>query len=481
MPNTVVVVGAGVTGLVAARQLAMDESLEVIVLEASDRVGGQIRTERIDGALVDVGAEAIHLGAPQVAGLVRELGLDDTVIGAAPGASVLATRKGLRPLPAGVGPTGPTKILPVLKSGILTPAGLLRAGLEPLMARHRVEGDEGVGVFTRRRFGREVTDTFVDPLLGNLHGGDVRLLSLQSTAPQLVGDAASGTSMLLKSLRRTKSAAPAPASALPMFASWPEGLETFTRALADQSGAAILTNSAVTGLTRDSGRWTVEVGDQTISADQVLFTTPADVTAGLLETVCPEVTRALAWVPQVSVATVVLGWPREQARRSQMLRDSNGVLLPGKAVRTFKAATNLSRKWPSLGSAHHLLRASVGRFGSTAAEDLDDDAMTAAVAAELAELAGTPWQPEVREVFRWPRSMPQLQPGHADRISAARDALHEVGGLWIAGCGVDGLGIGSTVKSANRAATEIVFHVHRDNPEELPAWAQTNHHSRGVK
>lgn len=196
----VVVVGAGVSGLVAARELTKHPELEVICLEGSDRVGGQLHTLEIDGAAVDVGAEAIHLGAPHVAALVRELGLAERVVGAARGASVMGTRKGLRPLPAGVGPTGPTKIWPVLKSGILTPRGLLRAGLEPLMARRRVPEDVTVGSFTQGRFGKEVTDTFVDPLLGNLHGGDVHRLSLQATAPQLVADASNGTSMLLKNL-----------------------------------------------------------------------------------------------------------------------------------------------------------------------------------------------------------------------------------------------------------------------------------------
>ncbi|MGO4956886.1 protoporphyrinogen oxidase [Luteococcus sp. Sow4_B9] len=454
----VVVVGAGVTGLVAARELAKDESLEVICLEASDRVGGQLNTIEVDGAHVDVGAEAIHLGAPHVAALVRELGLDADVIGAAPGSSVLATRKGLRPLPAGVGPTGPTKILPVLKSGILSPLGLIRAGLEPLMARRRFPDDMGVGEFTARRFGREVTDTFVDPLLGNLHGGDIRHLSLQSTAAQLTATAAEGQSMLLKTLKPAKGAAPAPSgSVLPMFASWPEGLSTFTRALATQTKATIRTGCPATGLTHVGSQWQVHLADgETVTADHVLVTTPSAASAALLRGSCPEAVELYEGVPTASVATVLLGWERDDVANNPTLRDANGILLPSNRARTFKAATNLTRKWPTLTSRHHLLRASVGRDGNSLADDLSDDQLTSRVAAELGELIGLTAAPQVRAVHRWPHSMPQLRPGHKARVARARAALATLGGITIAGCSVDGLGIGSTVASGQRAARDIL-------------------------
>lgn len=479
----VVVVGAGMTGLVAARELAKDDRFEVICLEAADRVGGQICTLPIDGAQVDVGAEAVHLGAPQVAALVRELGLADDVVAAAPGGSVMATRKGLQPLPAGVGPTGPTKVLPVLKSGILTPLGILRAGLEPLMALRKLPDDLSVGDFTARRFGREVTDTFVDPLLGNLHGGDVHRLSLQATAPQLAPDAVSGTSLLLKNLtlpqpvarlvgRVLPALAPKPArprpggSPLPMFATWPDGLQTLPRTLAEQGGAQVRTGCPVTSLSRpDDGRWllTLASGEQ-IDADEVLLTTPGAVSAGLLREHCPEAAALYAAVPTASVATVVLGYDPAQATANHILREHNGILLPSMRVRTFKAATNLSRKWPRLGATHHLLRASVGRTGTTMADDLTDEQLTSRVAEEIADLTGLAAQPQVRVVHRWPASMPQLQPGHKQRVAAARAALARIDGLHIAGCSVDGLGIGATVKSGQEAARVIISsHNQKDN------------------
>src|SRR5690606_19807802 len=114
--------------------------------------------------------------------LVDELGLSASLVTATPGSSRLATRRGLRPLPAGVGPAGPSRLLPVLTSRTLTIPELLRAGLEPLAARRAAvltpDADVSVADFVGSRFGRAVSDTFVDPLLGNLHAGDVGRLSL---------------------------------------------------------------------------------------------------------------------------------------------------------------------------------------------------------------------------------------------------------------------------------------------------------------
>lgn len=140
----VAVVGGGVSGLVAARELAL-AGARVTVLEAGSTIGGQVRTVTFAGCQVDVGAEALHDAAPQVRRLITDLGLQEDLVHASTGAAWIWTARGLRRLPAGVGPGGPTRLGPVLRANVLSPAGLARAAMEPLVPRTSVDPDLGVG------------------------------------------------------------------------------------------------------------------------------------------------------------------------------------------------------------------------------------------------------------------------------------------------------------------------------------------------
>ena len=459
-PLRVAIVGGGVTGLVAAwRILAERPDAEVSLLEASDRLGGQVRAIDVDGVQVDVGAEAIHLGAPDAAALVRELGLDRSVIAARHGQSMLLTRRGLRPLPAGVGPTGPTQVGPVLKSGILSVPGLVRAGLEPFTRRPRPY-DLTVGEFIDGRFGREVTDTFVDPLLGNLHSGSVHQLSLHATAKQLVPVAASGTSLLIRALKKPtppprRPDAPAP---LPMFASWPGGLGALVSALVSalEGRATLRTGVRAEAIVQAGDAWRIESSGGPAEADAVVVAVGPGATRRLLGPHSPSLDAAMDQVETASVATVVLAYDKKAVRDNAVLRDFNGLLLNSRQSGVLKAMTNMSRKWPLDHPDWHIVRASVGRAGSTTAVELSDEAMAAAVTHELSGLLGLAAKPAFAEVVRWPGTLPQLAVGHLERIAAARSELARLGGLHLAGSASDGLGLTSTIASGTAAARAVV-------------------------
>ncbi len=459
-PHRVVIVGGGVTGLVAARQILRDRpETTVTVLEGSERLGGQVLAIDVGGVAVDVGAEAIHLGAPAAADLVRALGLDATVIAARRGQSMLLTRRGLRPLPAGVGPTGPTQVAPVLRSGILSWHAVVRAGLEPLTRRPQAS-DVAVGDFVRGRFGREVADTFVDPLLGNLHSGDVHRLSLRATAKQLVPVAESGTSLLLRALRKPtppprRPDAPAP---LPMFASWPGGLGALVDALTSSLAghATVRTGVRAEAIVRAGDAWRVDTSDGPVEADAVVVAVGPRPAAALLGPHSPAVARAMEAVDTASVATVVLAYEREAAEKNAVLRDANGLLLNSHQSGVLKAMTNMSRKWPLDHPSWHIVRVSVGRAGSRVAVDLSDPQMLASASRELASLIGLSATPVFATVVRWPDAMPQLTVGHVERMAAARADLAGIPGLHLAGSAADGLGLTSTIASGVQVARTLV-------------------------
>lgn len=463
--------GAGLTGLAAAHRLS--STCEVTVLEASDRVGGQLVAIQVparDGGTipVDVGAESLHLGAPQVAGLLAELGLTAEVRGARPGTSALLSRGRLVPLPAGVGPTGPTQIWPVVRSRVLSTTGLLRAGLEPIKATRKFTGNISVGAFVAHRFGLQVADRFVEPLLGTLHSGNIHGLGLAETAPSLVPAAAQGRSLLVQAFRKSwekrrgQSSQPAKAptpGALPQFASLPGGLTRLSEALVDQHRFAVHLSTPATSLERAGEEWIVRSGDDAaFAADHVILAGPAQVSADLTAQLCPQVGVSLAWVRKASVATVVLGFDRADVAANPALGTFNGIMLTPKQAVTMKAMTNLGRKWPTLDEAeHHLVRISVGRSTHLLATTLSDEDMIARCTDELAALTGLAATPTFAAVVRFPQAMPQLGPGHRDRIARARAALAEAApGVHLTGAAVDGLGIGATVKAAETVAEAVL-------------------------
>ncbi len=457
----VVVVGGGITGMLTARRLAL-AGANVSLIEASERLGGQVFTVDLDGVPVDLGAEAIHLGSPAAIALVDELGLSDDVVGARAGTSSLWTDRGMRPMPAGVGPTGPTRLGPVLTSRIMTIKGLCRAGMEPLAALLRPPlqstADISVGHFVSGRFGPEVTARFLDPLLGVLHAGDVNELSLRACAPGLVDSASRRRSIVL---RRRRGAVPARQPRLPLFASWPQGLARLTERMLDGVDVAVRTGRHVVCVRRlaEGYQLSLDTGE-TLRAEAVVLAIPAEATANLLRAHVPSVATGLDAAESISVATVVVRFDRSDVDRLHA-ESGNGMLVPSSAGTLLKAVTNLSRKWEHLDDVRStLLRLSAGRAGSPQLAELSDDALVTQLLADLHRFTGVSAQPNLVHVHRWRAGLPQLHVGHRSRMAAMRENLnHSLPGVILAGAPYDGLGLGSCIPSAETAAAAVLAHL----------------------
>ncbi|MEK7382023.1 MAG: protoporphyrinogen oxidase, partial [Elusimicrobiota bacterium] len=171
-PRKVVVIGAGITGLTAARELARGRA-EVIVLEAAPRIGGKVRTENVDGVTVETGPDSFVTLKPEMLELVKELGLQDELVCTAPDPTVCIFKEGrLVPLPAGMNLVSPTKLPPFAFSTLFSMQGKLRMALEPLIPVGKGLEDESLADFARRRLGAEALDVLVGPLLAGIYAGD---------------------------------------------------------------------------------------------------------------------------------------------------------------------------------------------------------------------------------------------------------------------------------------------------------------------
>ena len=181
---SVVVVGAGISGLTAAHQLARTGA-SIVVVDAADRAGGMVHTEHWRGFTIEHGPEGFLSTRPEALELIDDLGLAGDLVtgGPAPRRSFVLRRGRLQPLPQGVLQPTRTAARNLIASPLLSMRGRARLALEPVVGRNRSASDESVASFVRRRFGAELLDELVEPLVGGVHGAGTDELSAQLQAP----------------------------------------------------------------------------------------------------------------------------------------------------------------------------------------------------------------------------------------------------------------------------------------------------------
>jgi protoporphyrinogen/coproporphyrinogen III oxidase len=474
----VAVIGAGLTGLATAWFLR--DEFEVTVLEAAPRVGGQIHTMDLAGVPLDVGADAFLARQPEAEALVRAAGFDDDdLVAPATGQVQLWVDGRLRPLPEGTVLGAPTSLRAVARSGVLRPAGLLRAAVEPLLPRRHVMGDRSVADLVGERFGHDVVDRLVEPLLGGVYAGSTQRLSASATVPPVWAAAREHRSLragLQAHRQRTAG------DTRPVFLTLRGGLGSLTARLRDDLDGRVRTGTRVSALRRVGHRWQVtsrteasggqdsgertgkgraaEVGDY----DAVVLAVPAVVASALLREVDPEIAREFAGIRAASVGVIALAYDPADARS---VPEGSGILVPRSEGRLVKAVTVSSRKWP-----HHrdrgeafLLRASVGRIDDTTALDLDDRTLADRVDAEVRWALRLRHPARERIVMRWPQALPQYDLGHLARVDRIRYAVADrLPGLEVGGAALDGVGLAARARDAGRLAHEVRHHlsaVHR--------------------
>ncbi|PZG12246.1 protoporphyrinogen oxidase [Micromonospora craterilacus] len=455
----VAVVGGGIAGLAAALRLRdrAPEGTEIIVYEQSGTLGGKLRTGELAGGPVEFGAESFLMrdpagGESAAVALVRRLGLAGRIVHPTVGQAALAVDGGLRPIPGGTLVGVPGDLDKAATVARPTPeAG--RDGGRPLLGP---DDDVSVGGLVRARFGDEVVDRLVDPMLGGVYAGRADDLSLATTMPALAR-AARSAHTLLGAVRAAQAAAPR-APGEPVFGTLAGGLSTLVDAAATASGATIRRHAAVRELTSTGAGWRLTVGPtrdpEHVDVDAVVLAVPARPTARLLADVAPEAAAGIGGLDYASVALITLALPEPA------LPQLSGFLVPGTEGLLIKASTFFTTKWGHLRRPDGLalVRASVGRYGEEAQLQRADEDLAATVHRELSAVLDVPLPAPVDgHVQRWGGALPQYTPGHLDRVAAARTVLRAAHPtLTVAGAGYDGVGIPICVRSGETAAEEII-------------------------
>jgi oxygen-dependent protoporphyrinogen oxidase len=444
----VVVVGGGIAGLAAARRLeAVAPYADVMLIEQDETLGGKIRTEHVDGFVVEGAPDSFLARKERGVALVEELGLGEELIERRPEHHRTFIRRGsdLHPLPGGLTGLIPTNLDALERSDLLSPAGKERFGLEPDIPPATGDEDESVASFVSRRVGREAYECLVEPLMTGIYGGDGEQLSLQATFPQLrVLEREHGS--LLRGL-----SAPARTDR-PPFVSLRTGMDSLVAALvAGYERTEVLLGRAAVRIGRAAG-YEIELADGgVIGADGVVVTTPAFVTAELLADLDPELASEHASIPYASSVVITLAFSRADV----VPRDGFGYVVPLVEQTDVLACTWSSQKWKGRApEGSVLIRVYAGRFGGRDVT-LAADAELVALARDEVRHVGISAEPTATHVHRWPRGMPQYVLGHPDRLERIDAAVAEHSCLALAGAAYRGVGIPDCIHSGEQAAESV--------------------------
>jgi oxygen-dependent protoporphyrinogen oxidase len=452
----VAVVGGGVSGLATAYRLVerLGADASVVVLESTDRPGGKVTTRTVAGLPVDTGPDAFLSRAPELRELIARLGLADDVTGPLPGGAFVWSRGALHPIPAGGFFGIPDRVLPLLRSRLLSPAGVLRAGADLVRPRTPLPDDPSVADVVRPRLGSEAYDRLVQPLLGGVHAGDAARLSAASTVPEVLGIARGGRSLVL-SLRSRRRSMPAPTKPpAPPLVSLRGGMTRLVDALVAAIGPErVRMSSPVLAMRRTDDAWVLDTPRGGVVATYVVLAAPAYVAADLIDPLSPSLADGLRAIEYVGVANVTLALPRSEV--GDLV--GTGFLVPPVEHDIVVGCTWLTSKWPHLADQDVVLvRCMVGRDGDQRWLGMDDDELVAAVRASLAHMMGLSAAPAEVLVQRWPGAMPQYVVGHGARLTAIDALVADLPGVRVTGAAYRGAGLAGCVSSAFRTADAVV-------------------------
>ncbi len=480
----VVIVGGGIAGLATAYELqerarADRTPLHVSLVEANRRPGGVIHTERADGFVIEGGPDSILAQKPWAVELCQRLGLGDQLVGTNPvqRKTYVLHRGRLCELPEGLTLMIPTRLKPLLQTGLLSPLGKVRAGLDLLQRpRRRACDDISLAAFVREHLGCEAFERIVEPLMAGIYAGDAEQLSLKATFPRLL-ELENQYGSLVRGLLAQREPKPTPLTSFPDregggaggearrwtgFVTLREGLGQLVEALvAHLDQIHLYTGQRVQAIrlqTPDGRRWPgyeVCLADGTIlPAHAVILATPAYVSAELLAGLAPGLAETLDGISYVSTATVSLGYRRADVAHPL---DGYGFVVPRVENRPLLACTWTSSKFPHRAPDNHvLLRCFLGRAGQEEILWLDDDELLRLVRTELEGILGLRARPVLIRIFRWQRAMPQYVVGHLERLAAIEAQLGQYPGLYLTGSAYHGVGLPDNIRAGAQTAEALL-------------------------
>ncbi|MCM3762646.1 protoporphyrinogen oxidase [Alkalihalobacillus oceani] len=453
----IAVIGGGITGLAAAYRLEQVEGIEYQLYEKTDRLGGKIQTELVDGFVIERGPDSFLARKESMSRLAREVGMEGELLANDTGQAYVLKGEQLYPIPGGAVMGIPTEIKPFLSTPLFSAAGKLRAARDLFLSPTlKANEDISLGHFFRRRLGDEVVDHLVEPLLSGIYAGDLNKLSLKATFPHFQ-QLEQKHGSLIRGIKATR--APQPKAmdkkSKGMFLSFRQGLESFVHAIEQQlTPAAVRKNADISFIRKEGERYLIGLADGTIeSFDHIIMTTPPHVTARLLSAY--PYFDYLREMEATTVATVALAFKEEAVNNPY---EGTGFVVSKKSPYTITACTWTHKKWQhSAPLGYALLRSYVGRPDDSSIVERSDEEIVETVLHDLKQIMEIEGQPEFFRVTRWRQSMPQYHVGHTFKIAKIKeDVARNLPGLHLCGAAFEGVGLPDCIDQGEAAVARIV-------------------------
>jgi protoporphyrinogen/coproporphyrinogen III oxidase len=457
----IAIIGGGISGLTAAFTLEERRragAVEYALYESSPHLGGVLRTQQIQGCVVEAGPDSFITEKPWAADLCRALGLSDQLIGSNDAArkTYILVRGQLIPLPDGLMFMVPTKILPTGFSPLFSWTTKLRIAQEWLHPPRAAEADESVASLVERHYGAEMVDRLADPLLSGIYGGESASLSVRAVLPRFAEMERTHGSLgraLLAARNKMPRAANQPAP--PLFTSLKNGMQQLVETLVPRLNASsLLTNTSAQSIHLEIGGWTVSAGLKSDHFDAVILALPTHAAAKLLSISSPELSTELAAIVYSSSITVGLGYDRKVR---QSLPPGFGFLVPRSEGKRLLAATFVHNKFPHRAPEDRaLLRCFFAASNAENIWQLSDDAIIAVAGNELQQILGLRSEPLFASVYRWKSAMAQYGVGHLERLDRIEHLRQKLPKLALAGNGYRGIGVPDCIRSGTDAANQVL-------------------------
>lgn len=451
-----VIIGGGITGLATAFHLqrAAQGSVAVTIIENAPRLGGKITSRHESGFLIEGGPDSFIARKPATLELCRALGLQDELIGAnrEKHSTFVLNGGSLHAFPDGV--------MPLVKSDLISWPGKLRMAAE-MFIPPRLDGeDESLASFMRRRMGPEVLDKLAGPLLAGIYAADPEYLSMQSTfamLPELerkYGSVLRG--YLTQRWRRSRGVKQsAKRESTSMFMTLRGGLQQLVENLAlHLTFADIKLNSRVLAVMPIGNCYEILLQDGScLRADDIVFATPAYVTATLVRDMDPRLAECLRAIRYVSTATVSLGFRKDDLKRSL---DGYGFVVPWQEGRAITACSWSSTKFAARApEGFVLVRVFMGGARNERVAEQEEALLVDVARRELQATMGIAAHPVVSRAYRWHKGNPQYDVGHQMRVAEIDRMVAHHPGLHLAGAAYRGAGVPDCIESGARVAARI--------------------------